>query len=135
MVNRTNFGGIWQGVDDDYTTVLHRLDDRRCVEWQQNAPCYTGRWFRVRNASCDAPNFVATATESDTGLAFSGTAYDYPQYGPQRWVGTGSKDPSTHFTGTITQVTPDIERRVTFSFTRCDDHTPPDYCLVPPPGC
>jgi hypothetical protein len=134
--NRTNFGGINQGVDDAYTTVLHRLDDRRCAEWQQDAPCYTGRFFRVLNKTCIAADFVYTATGSGTGLALSGTAYDYPPpYGPQRWVGTGVKDPSTHFTGTITQVTPDIERRGTFSFTRCDDHTPADYCLVPPPGC
>lgn len=132
-----NLTGNWHldyNVDDKYTISLRKFDDSKCAIWLQKSPCYGGRWYSLRAANCEAADFVATATESKTGRAFSGTEFDYPQNGPQDWTGTGDNSSRMSFTGNVRQDRPNDILTAAFTLTRCDDQTPKDYCLVPP-GC
>src|SRR5262249_10496224 len=96
-----------------------RLEDSRCVS---AAPCWGGRWFNVDTKSCQAPEFIVTASRSATGeIKLFGVEVDYAQYGPQYYDGTAPNDTSP-FTGPWTQRAPSDDnknkRTATFTLTR-----------------
>jgi HYR domain len=123
---------IVRNNSDVYTINLRKFDDLKCANLLHQSPCYGGRWYNLSAKNCEAPDFVAIATESKTGRTFSGAERDSQQNGPQEWAGKGNISARTIFTGNVRQVRPDDILTASFTLTRCDDQTPKDYCLVPP---
>jgi DNA-directed RNA polymerase specialized sigma24 family protein len=121
VFNRTNFGG--NSTEHD-TIILTRLDGSRCVS---AAPCWGGRWFNVDTKTCEAPEFIVTASRSASGeVNLSGTEVDNPQYGPQHYEGTAKSDTGP-FNGPWTQHAPSDdnknERTAMFTLTRQYDRS------------